>query len=60
MGHYDWRHTWAAQYSPLDTKLMVGGVVDEWSGEIAIFSTGAYCIHFYISVSLFSHIESNN
>ena len=56
MGHYDWRHTWAAQYSPLDTKLMVGGVVDEWSGEIAIFSTGAYCIHFYISVSLlFTH-----
>ena len=51
MGHYDWIHTWAAQYSPLDTKLMVGGVVDEMSGEIAIFSTGAYSSHFYISVS---------
>ena len=48
MGHYDWIHTWAAQYSPLDTKLMVGGVVDEMSGEIAIFSTGAYYTNFYI------------
>ena len=56
MGHYDWIHTWAAQYSPLDTKLMVGGVVDEMSGEIAIFSTGAYSSHFHISMS--SLIES--
>ena len=48
MGHYDWIHTWAAQYSPLDTKLMVGGVVDEMSGEIAIFSTGAYYSNFNI------------
>ena len=40
MGHHDWRHTWAAQYSPLDTKLMVAGVVNEMRGEIAIFSTG--------------------
>ena len=54
MGHYDWIHTWAAQYSPLDTKLMVGGVVDEMSGEIAIFSTGANSSHFYISASSFS------
>ena len=40
MGLYDWRHTWAAQYSPSDTKLMVAGVVNEMGGEIAIFSTG--------------------
>jgi hypothetical protein len=40
MLRYDWRHTWAAQYSPLDTKLMVAGVVNAMGGEIAIFSTG--------------------
>ena len=40
MGLYDWRHTWAGQYSPSDTKLMVAGVVNEMRGEIAIFSTG--------------------
>ena len=40
MGHYDWRHTWAAQYSPQDTKLMVAGVMNEMRGEVAIFSTG--------------------
>ena len=40
MGRYEWRHTWAAQYSPLDTRLMVAGVVSDMSGEIAIFSTG--------------------
>ena len=44
MGMYDWRHTWAAQYSPSDTKLMVAGVVNEMGGEIAIFSTGACTI----------------
>ena len=42
MGHYDWRHTWAAQYSPSDTKLMVAGVVNEMRGEVAIFSTGIF------------------
>ena len=60
MGHYDWIHTWAAQYSPLDTKLMVGGVVDEMSGEIAIFSTGVYCMYSYISGPLFLIIPKYN
>ena len=35
-----WRHTWAAQFSPDDSKLMVSGVVSDISGEIAIFDTG--------------------
>ena len=30
----------AAQFNPSDTKLMVAGVVDQVSGEIAIFKTG--------------------
>ena len=45
MGRYEWRHTWAAQYSPLDTRLMVAGVVSDMSGEIAIFSTGSSIPH---------------
>ena len=41
MEAYSWRHTWAAQFSPNDTKLMVAGVVlNQVNGEIAIFSTG--------------------
>ena len=40
MEAYQWLHTWAAQYSPSDTKLMVAGVVNEMGGEVAIFSTG--------------------
>ena len=40
MERYQWLHTWAAQYSPADTKLMVAGVVNDMGGEIAIFATG--------------------
>lgn len=40
MSMYNWCHTWAAQYSPNDTKLMVSGVVASIGGEVAIFSTG--------------------
>lgn len=37
---YNWLHTWAAQFNESDTRLMVAGVVDQVSGEIAIFATG--------------------
>lgn len=40
MGIYNWVHTWAAQFNSSDTRLMVAGVVDQISGEIAIFNTG--------------------
>ena len=40
MSFYAWEHTWAAQFSPNDSLLMVSGVVSEVKGEIAIFSTG--------------------
>ncbi len=37
---FNWMHTWAAQFSPRDTKLMVSGVVSDVGGEVVIFSTG--------------------
>ena len=37
---FQWRHTWAAQFCPNDSKLMVSGVVSDIRGEIAIFDTG--------------------
>jgi hypothetical protein len=37
---FDWEHTWAAQYSPDDTKLMLAGVISPVHGELAIFTTG--------------------
>ena len=33
-------HTWASQYNPSDTKLLVSGVVNAVGGEVAVFSTG--------------------
>jgi len=42
MSKYEWRHTWAAQFCPNDSKLMVSGVVSDIRGEIAIFDTGRY------------------
>ena len=39
---FQWRHTWAAQFCPNDSKLMVSGVVSDIRGEIAIFDTGRY------------------
>lgn len=30
----------ASQFNPSDSRLMVAGVVDNVSGEIAIFNTG--------------------
>lgn len=41
MSAFEWMHTWASQFSPSDTKLMVAGVVNVVGGEIAIFSTGS-------------------
>ncbi len=35
-----WRHTWAAQFSPGDARLMVAGVTSTVGGEVAIFRTG--------------------
>ncbi len=40
MSSLSWRHTWAAQYSPADTRLMVAGVTSSVGGEVAIFRTG--------------------
>ncbi len=40
MSRFGWMHTWAAQFSPEDTKLMVAGVVNQVGGELAIFKTG--------------------
>ena len=37
MANYDWLQTYSAQYSPLDTKLLISGVSSETGGEIAIF-----------------------
>ena len=37
---FQWRHPWAAQFCPNDSKLLVSGVVSEIGGEIAIFDTG--------------------
>ena len=37
---FQWRHTWAAQFSPADTRLMVAGVTSTVGGEVAIFATG--------------------
>ena len=33
-------HTWASQFNPGDTKLLVSGVVNDVGGEVAVFSTG--------------------
>ena len=40
MAQCGWMHTWASQYNPSDTKLLVSGVVNAVGGEVAIFSTG--------------------
>ena len=40
MAHCGWMHTWASQFNPGDTKLLVSGVVNEVGGEVAVFSTG--------------------
>ena len=40
MARCGWMHTWASQYNPSDTRLLVSGVVNAVGGEIAVFSTG--------------------
>ena len=40
MARCGWMHTWASQYNPSDTKLLVSGVVNAVGGEVAVFSTG--------------------
>ena len=40
MAQCGWMHTWASQYNPGDTKLLVSGVVNDVGGEVAVFSTG--------------------
>ena len=37
---HGWLHTWAGQFSPSDARLMIGGVVSQVGGEIAVFNTG--------------------
>ena len=42
MGKYQWAYTWACQFSPSDTRLMVGGVANAVGGEMAIYDTGEW------------------
>eukprot|EP00095_Tigriopus_kingsejongensis_P008161 maker-scaffold735_size104922-snap-gene-0.32 protein:Tk08161 transcript:maker-scaffold735_size104922-snap-gene-0.32-mRNA-1 annotation:"f-box and wd domain" len=39
MDYFDWRHTWGAQFSPDDRKLLISGVVNSLNGEIIIYDT---------------------
>lgn len=37
---FNWQHSWAAEFSPQGSKVMVAGVVDNIHGEIAILAAG--------------------
>ena len=40
MSEFDWLHTWSSQFNSTDEKVLVSGVIDRTSGEIAVFTTG--------------------